>query len=115
MVDYAALVADSAFPSRVNREIGRSLFERAIGRLTAETRDDVLKLARSGDEDGSKQEKVNVEDVVRTNSFTISVGAGSYMVLFPRIAVCEHVLGLTNEDSGIQKQVRGNDQEVLAN
>lgn len=91
MIDHAALVADSAFPSRVKRELGRSLFERAIGRLSAETRGEVMKLARSGDEDGCKKENVNVEDVVKTNSFTVTVGGGSYMVLFPRVAVSEHI------------------------
>ena len=91
MIDHAALVADSAFPSRVKREIGRSMFERAIARLAAETRKEFLNLARSGDEDGGKKEDVNVEDIVKTNSFTVSVGGGSYMVLFPRVAVSEGV------------------------
>ncbi|KAM7183375.1 hypothetical protein V8F20_012643 [Naviculisporaceae sp. PSN 640] len=84
MVDHAALIAEMAFPTRVKRDVGRQLLERAVRRLSPERKEMVLGLASN--EGG----EVDVEDVVRTNSFTVNVGEGSFMALFPRIARINH-------------------------
>jgi hypothetical protein len=82
MVDYAAVVADSRFPSRVKREQGRQLLREAIERLPGA--EEVLNLARSS----SDPDNVPVvEDVMKTNSFSVEIAGREYMALFPRIAV----------------------------
>jgi hypothetical protein len=82
MVDYAAVVADARFPSRVKRDQGRQMLREAIERLPGA--EEVLSLARSS----SDPDNVPVvEDVMRTNSFTVEIVGREYMALFPRIAV----------------------------
>ncbi|KAK4121889.1 SET domain-containing protein [Parathielavia appendiculata] len=85
MVDYAAVMADARFPSRVKREQGRQLLEEAIERLPDAK--EVLNLARSS----SDPDNVPVtEDVVKTNSFSVNIAGKEYMALFPRIARINH-------------------------
>lgn len=82
MVDYAVLVADTQFPSRVKRDQGRQLLREAVFRLPAA--DLVLDLARSSlDPDNVPA----AEDVMKTNAFTVDIGGKAYMALFPHIAV----------------------------
>ncbi|KAM7214565.1 SET domain containing protein [Rhypophila decipiens] len=95
MVDYAALLAETVFPSKVKRDVGRELLERAVQRLPVQRRRLVLGLAGSGtDLKGQRRtdgdQEANVEDLVKTNSFTVEVGSGSFMALFPRIARINH-------------------------
>ncbi|KAK3315520.1 hypothetical protein B0H66DRAFT_628669 [Apodospora peruviana] len=87
-VDYAALVADSAFPSKMKREQGRVLLRKAIERLPRVK--EVMELARSGKDATGDVGEVDVEDVVKTNSFTLRIGGESYMALFPTIARINH-------------------------
>jgi hypothetical protein len=82
MFDYAAVIADTQFPSRVKREQGRQLLEKAAERLAGA--EEVYALARSS----LDPENVPVaEDVMKTNSFSVSIGGKDYMALFPKIAV----------------------------
>ncbi|KAK3904118.1 SET domain-containing protein 5 [Staphylotrichum tortipilum] len=85
MVDYVAVVADGRFPTRVRRAQGRRLLAEAIERLPMGK--EVLSLARSS----SDPENVPaVEDVMKTNSFSVEIDGGEYMALFPRIARMNH-------------------------
>lgn len=82
MVDYASIVADTQFPSRVKRDHGRRLLTEAIQRLPSA--DLILNLARSSPD----PDKVPAaEDVMKTNSFSVDIGGKGYMALFPNIAV----------------------------
>ncbi len=87
MVDYAAVVADQQFPTRVRREQGRHLLREAIHRLPAA--DEVLSLARSSSDPDNVPA---VEDVLKTNSFSVEIAGKVYMALFPRIAVSNSYL-----------------------
>jgi hypothetical protein len=80
MEDYPSVLADVEFPGRVRREQGRLLLERAIGQLGQA--DEVLALARSSTAGAAVQ-----EDVMRTNTFGLTIGERSRMALFPRISV----------------------------
>lgn len=82
MVDDAAIVADSQFPRRVRRDQGRLLLWEAFARLPAA--DSVLSLARSSPNPASVPA---VEDILKTNSFSVDIGGKGYMALFPKIAV----------------------------
>jgi hypothetical protein len=82
MVDYAAIVADTQFPSRIKRNQGRELLREAIERLPAA--DVILNLARSSSDLANVP---TVEDVMKTNSFSVEIGGKGYMALFPKIAV----------------------------
>ncbi|KAL2185627.1 hypothetical protein L209DRAFT_454040 [Thermothelomyces heterothallicus CBS 203.75] len=85
MVDYAAIVADAQLPRRVRRAQGLQLLKEAVERLPGA--DEVLGLARSS----SDPDNVPVvEDVIRTNSFTVEIAGKDYMALFPRIARMNH-------------------------
>ena len=82
MVDYAAVVADKEFSSRVKRAQGRKLLKEAIRRLPSAKQ--VLSLARSS----SDPDNVPAfEDVMKTNSFNVEIAGKGYMALFPQIAV----------------------------
>lgn len=82
MFDYAAIIADTQFPSRVKREQGRQLLEKAAERLAGA--EEVYALARSSPD----PDNVPVaEDVMKTNSFSVEIGGKGYMALFPKIAV----------------------------
>ncbi|KAK1754443.1 SET domain-containing protein 5 [Echria macrotheca] len=87
MVEYVAVLADMVFPTRVKRSLGREMLRRAMDRLGDEQRDLILGLARSSSTPGSVPA---AEDIMRTNSFTISVAGKSQMGLFPRIARINH-------------------------
>lgn len=82
MIDHAAVVADERFPTRVRREHGRLLLREAIERLPMAQ--EVLNLARSSSDPDNVPA---VEDVMKTNSFSVEIGGRSYMALFPQIAV----------------------------
>jgi hypothetical protein len=82
MVDYAAVVADQQFPTRVRREQGRRLLREAIHRLPAA--DKILSLARSSSDPDNVPA---VEDIMKTNSFSVEIAGKAYMALFPHIAV----------------------------
>ncbi len=82
MVDYAAVIADARFPTRVRRAQGRKLLGQAIERLPMGG--EVLSLARSSSDPANVPA---VEDVMKTNSFSVEIEGGEYMALFPRIAV----------------------------
>ena len=84
MVDHAVVLADAAFPRRVRRDLGRDMLREAIGRLAPGGEEAVLALARSSADPGVVPA---AEDVVKTNSFSVEVGGGNYMALFPRVAV----------------------------
>ncbi|KAK4155259.1 SET domain-containing protein 5 [Chaetomidium leptoderma] len=85
MIDYAAVVADAQFPSRVKRKQGSQLLRQAVERLPAA--DEILNLARSSPD----PDTVSVaEDVMKTNSFTVEIAGKDYMALFPRIARMNH-------------------------
>ncbi len=82
MVDYAAVVADKEFSSRIKRAQGRRLLKEAIHRLPSAKQ--VLSLARSS----SDPDNVPAfEDVMKTNSFNVEIAGKGYMALFPQIAV----------------------------
>ncbi|KXX78306.1 SET domain-containing protein 5 [Madurella mycetomatis] len=85
LVDYAALVADTKFPSRVKRDQGRQLLREAVHRLPAA--DLILDLARSSSDPDNVPA---AEDVLKTNSFSVDIGGKSYMALFPHIARINH-------------------------
>jgi hypothetical protein len=102
MVDYAAVVADARFPSRVKRDQGRQLLREAIERLPGA--EEVLSLARSS----SDPDNVPVvEDVMRTNSFTVEIAGREYMVLFPRIAVSALNLDLPASEFDLERLADG--------
>lgn len=82
MIDHAAVVADERFPTRVRREHGRLLLREAIERLPMAR--EVLSLARSSSDPDNVPA---VEDVMKTNSFSVEIGGRAYMALFPQIAV----------------------------
>lgn len=80
MVDYASILVDTEFPGRVRREKGHQLLQRAMEQLP--NSDGVLSLARS-----SKAGAPLPEDVMRTNTFGMTISDRSRMALFPRISV----------------------------
>jgi hypothetical protein len=80
MEDYPSVLADVEFPGRVPREQGRVLLKRAIDQLA--DAEEVFALARSSTA-GAPPE----EDVMRTNTFGITIGDRSRMALFPKISV----------------------------
>ena len=80
MVDYAGVIADTAFPKDLRMDDGRKLLEAAVDQLPrAEA---IRELAQNTD----TTTRV-VEDLVRTNSFGMTVDERSVMVLFPEISV----------------------------
>ena len=85
MEDYPSVLADAEFPGKVRRDQGQLLLQRAIGQLAQA--DEVLALARSSTTGAPAQ-----EDVMRTNTFAITVGQRTRMALFPKISVSFHVL-----------------------
>jgi len=85
IVEHAAVIADSAFPSRVKKVVGREMLQRAMARLGEDGERAILELARSGGEGVPA-----AEDLMRTNSFTVDVKGKSHMALFPRVARINH-------------------------
>lgn len=86
LVDYAAILASVEFPGRVRRAQGIELLDRAAGQLPDPER--VLRLARS-----STQGAPVVEDVMRTNTFSLEIDGETYMGLFPTISRINHACG----------------------
>ncbi|KAI6265712.1 hypothetical protein MCOR27_011296 [Pyricularia oryzae] len=86
LVDYAAILASVEFPGRVRRAQGIKLLDRAAGQLPDPER--VLRLARS-----STQGAPVVEDVMRTNTFSLEIDGETYMGLFPTISRINHACG----------------------
>jgi len=78
--DYPSVLADVEFPGRVRRDQGQLLLQRAIEQLGQA--EEVLSLARSSTAGAPVQ-----EDVMRTNTFGITLGERSRMALFPKISV----------------------------
>ncbi|OIW29330.1 SET domain-containing protein [Coniochaeta ligniaria NRRL 30616] len=83
MEDYPSVLADVEFPGKVRRDQGQLLLQRAIGQLAQS--EEVLSLARSSITGAPVQ-----EDVMRTNTFGITVGERSRMALFPKISRINH-------------------------
>lgn len=103
IVEQAAIVADSAFPMKVKREVGRRMLQAGTSsrpslagiKLTIR-RVAMRRVAKNGGERAiSELSRSNpdaegvlaAEDVMKTNSFTVDIGGRSMMALFPRIAV----------------------------
>lgn len=79
MIDYAGIIADKTFPSKMKMEQGRKLLETAVDQLPRG--EQILELAMSTD----TKTRV-VEDLLRTNAFGLTVGGRDVMVLFPEIS-----------------------------
>ncbi|TLD25150.1 hypothetical protein PspLS_05899 [Pyricularia sp. CBS 133598] len=86
LVDYAAILASVEFPGRVKHAQGIELLDRAAGQLPDPER--VLGLARS-----STRGAPVVEDVMRTNTFSLKIDGETYMGLFPTISRINHACG----------------------
>ncbi|KAK0642856.1 hypothetical protein B0T16DRAFT_331319 [Cercophora newfieldiana] len=87
MVEHAAVIADTLFPSKVKRVVGREMLQRAMTRLGKDGEKAISELARSSRE----QDQVPAaEDLMRTNSFTVKIADKSHMALFPRVARINH-------------------------
>lgn len=80
MVDYPSVLADVEFPGRVRHDEGVLLLQRAMDQLADSQ--EVLSLARS-----SRSGAAVPEDVMRTNTFGITVAERSRLALFPKISV----------------------------
>lgn len=80
MAEYPRILADLEFMGRVRREQGHLLLQRAIEQLADS--DKVLSLARSG-----KSGAPVPEDIMRTNTFGITIEDRSRLAIFPKIAV----------------------------
>lgn len=98
MVDYAGVIADTAFPTNLKMHQGRKLLEAAVDQLPR--RGEIRDLAQN-----TNTTTRVVEDLVRTNSFGMTVDERSVMVLFPEISVrefcqacCETMLTISAED-----------------
>ena len=108
MVDYAALLADESFMLKVKRAEGRRLMTRSVIRL-ANNKKEVLGLARSRtDMDlGENWEKMAgveevikradqevlgavIEDIYKTNSFSMGGDDFTVAAVFPRISRINH-------------------------
>ncbi|KAK0613173.1 hypothetical protein B0T14DRAFT_384451, partial [Immersiella caudata] len=87
MVEHAAVIADTLFPSRVKRAVGREMLQRAMARLGEECEGAILELAKSSrDPEGVPA----AEDLMKTNSFTVKISGNSHMALFPRVSRINH-------------------------
>ncbi|KAK4442758.1 SET domain-containing protein [Podospora aff. communis PSN243] len=87
MVEHAAVIGDTLFPSRVKRAVGRHMLQRAMARLGSKGEGAILELARSSrDPEGVPA----AEDLMKTNSFTVKIGGKSHMALFPRVSRINH-------------------------
>ncbi|KAI5856722.1 SET domain-containing protein [Durotheca rogersii] len=83
MADWASLLVDLDFPTRVRRTRGYTLLHKAVDQLPDPDR--VLQLARS-----SAYSADIIEDVLRTNSFSYSFAGEPHMALYPNIARVNH-------------------------
>ena len=101
MVDYAGIIADTAFPEKLKMADGRKLLEAAVDQLPR--REAILSLAQN-----TNTTTRVVEDLLRTNSFGGDVDGRSTMKLFPEISVgfclhyilhCGEVISLANTSS----------------
>jgi hypothetical protein len=81
MVGHPIVIGRMRFTKAVNPEQGRKLVAEAVERLSKESKEEVLALARSS---GSE---VAVEDVLKTNIFGIEVGGSKHCGLFPSLSV----------------------------
>ncbi|SPO04011.1 uncharacterized protein DNG_06694 [Cephalotrichum gorgonifer] len=86
MVDYAGIIADTDFPAQLKMADGRKLLEAAVDQLPRMEK--IRDLARSTD----TQTRV-VEDLLRTNSFGMTVEERNVMGLFPEISHLHAILG----------------------
>jgi hypothetical protein len=82
MVEFASMMASTAFPGSVKQAQGYRLLHRATDQLVEPER--VLTLGRS-----STTGADIVEDVMRTNSFAADLAGVPHMALYPKISVCE--------------------------
>jgi hypothetical protein len=80
MVDYAGLIADTAFPGATKLEAGKKLLDTAVDQLPRGQA--IRSLAKST----NTTERV-VEDLLRTNSFGMTLEKRNIMALFPEISV----------------------------
>ncbi|KAH8881337.1 SET domain-containing protein [Thozetella sp. PMI_491] len=83
LVDYPRFIADTHFPLRTKRERGRQLLQRAADQVADP--EQLLNLARSGAEGAHA-----IEDVMRTNSFSVTIDDKFFMGMFPNIARINH-------------------------
>lgn len=80
MVDYAGIIADTTFPTNLKMKDGRKLLEAAVDQLP---RGEAIRTLAQNTNTTTRV----VEDVVRTNSFGMTVDDRDVMVLFPEISV----------------------------
>jgi len=92
LIDYAMVMATVEYPSDVTKEEVRDMLTRGVEQLPEPGR--VFELSRKGrptdnDEgDGENGEGVSeVEDLLFSNSFAVTVGGHQFMTLFPDLAV----------------------------
>ncbi|OIW27617.1 SET domain-containing protein [Coniochaeta ligniaria NRRL 30616] len=83
MVDYASIIAAVEFPEKMPRFQGHMLLDKAVEQLPDPKR--VLSLARS-----SSTDRALMEDVMRTNAFSITLNDRPWMGLFPLISRMNH-------------------------
>ncbi|KAL8341832.1 hypothetical protein RB601_005328 [Gaeumannomyces tritici] len=83
MVDYAMVLAAVEFPGRVTQTQGNKILERAASQLRNPER--VLGLGRS-----STAGAPVMEDVMRTNTFSVTINGEPYMGLFPSVSRINH-------------------------
>ncbi|PKS06746.1 hypothetical protein jhhlp_006820 [Lomentospora prolificans] len=83
MVDYAGLIADTAFPKSTKLAQGKKLLETAVDQLPRGGA--IRDLAKST----NTTERV-IEDLLRTNSFGMTLENRNIMVLFPEISRMNH-------------------------
>jgi hypothetical protein len=84
LVDPVRVLAAVGYPSHVGRESVRGLLKEAVERLAEPSQ--VLGLSRKGTADETDVGAV-VEDILKTNTFGVSVGGVDYMALFADLSV----------------------------
>jgi hypothetical protein len=83
MVDFPALIAETAFMAALNPNMRKASLRRALDGLPKETQDRVLDLAKSTGGD-------QIVDVFQTNTCSFSLGdAKAHMGLFPEVSVSD--------------------------
>lgn len=83
MGDYAAMIISASFPGAVARADGYGMLHRGADQLREPAA--LLGLGRSS----PGHESDVVEDIMRTNSFQMSVAGAPHMAMFPEISVSE--------------------------
>ncbi|KAB5585560.1 hypothetical protein GE09DRAFT_1071108 [Coniochaeta sp. 2T2.1] len=84
MTDHAAIIAAVEFPEKMPRFQGHMLLDKAVSQLPDPQR--VLSLARSS----AATDRHPIEDIMRTNAFSITLADKPWMGLFPGISRINH-------------------------